>query len=473
MAEKVIEGKKFKVEETLYTTRTIGKENAGKFSPPEGKSSATIIVSAQITKEDYDNLVATNSELAYTKNGEYYLDYAKIEGNEFTFLRDEDFGLRSDILQQIKQNSIDDSKLAVESSNLTNGSNTQPNVASTNTQTQEVSSTPVATGLGQGVRFDKTGSKKTKTVLVYPINMDDSQDCMEFVVYKYAKRGIDKDFTRLDAFGTSNGKIVNENYTTVENTPTVFLPVTKISDNNSVSWQDDTLNEFQRFFANSSLKIMQPGAEGNSLDTAFNMATMAAEYAKESGPFGNYMRSLAAGLAVGTNNLLSRTASSILNPNMELLFNNPQLRQFQFSFDLIAKSKEEATEIKQIIRFFKKNMAVRAGGAIGDAIEKDGLSFNEGNSVFLSSPYLFRLRYLAGSVVGSKKPHQSIGQIKMCALQNFTTDYTPMNTYMTFNDEARTMFMYRLSMSFKELTPLYDTDYIENKNDDNYHPIGF
>jgi hypothetical protein len=37
---------------------------------------------------------------------------------------------------------------------------------------------------------------------------------------------------------------------------------------------------------------------------------------------------------------------------------------------------------------------------------------------------------------------------------------------MTFNDTDRTMFMYRLSMQFRELTPLYDTDYAG-------HPIGF
>lgn len=480
MAEKVIEGKKFKVEETLYTTRTIGKENAGKFSPPEGKSSATIIVSAQITKEDYDNLVATNSELAYTKNGEYYLDYAKIEGNDFTFLRDEDFGLRSDILQQIKQNSIDDSKLAVESSNLTNGSNTQPNVASTNTQTQGPSSTPVSTATGSGVKFGKI---ENALIRKYPLNISDDQDCMEFTVFEYADRDITKAGNALNPFQSTGGGSIDKGFKRVGGAGSVYLPITKISDTNSVNWNEDSLNEFQRYLASTSLGTLQSGGEGlnvvtNALTTLGEGMGNLAQFAVKQNAFGNYMRSMLAGQAVSAGNLVTRSTGALLNPNMELLFNGPLLRQFQFSFDLIGKNKEEASIIKSIIRFFKKNMAVRETPTVIGS-EVDSNEIGQGNGVFLNSPYVFQIKYLQGADrPGATRPQQSIGQIKMCALQSFTTDYTPMGTYISFNDEERTMFMYRLSMSFKELTPIYDSDYMSpkdsNGNDNpNYHPIGF
>jgi hypothetical protein len=471
---------------------TDAKKVGDKISPQNGTDFSTNLLTP-IDKQTYERLEQKGtSSLVKNTNPQgvesYFGVIGKVQGDklEFSDIIDE-FprsiidSLEKDAPELVKE-SKDSLNTYLKNKNLSTSSSTSPVIpnqaASGSSSQREQPSTPVATGLGQRVTY-----KKTKTVLVYPINMDDSQDCMEFAVYKYAKRGIDENFTRLSAFETSKGIIVDENYTRV-GTQTVFLPVTKISDTNSVNWNDDQLNEFQRFGANVSLQMMQPGATGDikaSLEAALGGAKQAFDYATGSGPFANYMRSLAAGAAVQANNLLSRTSAAILNPNMELLFNNPALRQFQFSFDLIAKSREEAEEIKQIIRFFKKNMAVRAGEKIGDVAESDVGSgdnkitekFNEGNSVFLSSPYLFRLRYLAGSVVGSKKPHQSIGQIKMCALQNFSTDYTPMNTYMTFNDEKRTMFMYRLSMSFKELTPIYNTDYIENVNDDNYHPIGF
>jgi hypothetical protein len=57
----------------------------------------------------------------------------------------------------------------------------------------------------------------------------------------------------------------------------------------------------------------------------------------------------------------------------------------------------------------------------------------------------------------------------MCALQSCTVDYTPMGTYMTFNDPEKTfpMFMYRITLQFKELTPIYSSDYSDS------HDIGF
>jgi hypothetical protein len=39
--------------------------------------------------------------------------------------------------------------------------------------------------------------------------------------------------------------------------------------------------------------------------------------------------------------LLSRATGQVINPNLELLFNGPQLRPFSFTFKLAARSKEE------------------------------------------------------------------------------------------------------------------------------------
>ena len=43
--------------------------------------------------------------------------------------------------------------------------------------------------------------------------------------------------------------------------------------------------------------------------------------------------------------------------DLELLFDKPVLRGFQFSFDLVPRSKKEALEVVRIIRFFKQGMA--------------------------------------------------------------------------------------------------------------------
>ena len=60
---------------------------------------------------------------------------------------------------------------------------------------------------------------------------------------------------------------------------------------------------------------------------------------------------------VTVNDLLSRSNGEILNPNMELLFNNVTLRNFRFQFKLTPRNEKESEQVKLIIRAFKRNMA--------------------------------------------------------------------------------------------------------------------
>ena len=134
-----------------------------------------------------------------------------------------------------------------------------------------------------------------------------------------------------------------------------------------------------------------------------------------------------------------------MNPNLELLFNGPTLRSFQFSFIMSARDAGEAKTIKQIINLFKRSMAVK-----------------ETSSLFLKSPDIFQIAYKTpdGSL------HPSINKMKLAACQGCNVEYTPAGTYSTFNDAENTMTQYKLTLQFGELDPIYDKDY-----DD--HPIGF
>ena len=85
--------------------------------------------------------------------------------------------------------------------------------------------------------------------------------------------------------------------------------------------------------------------------------------------------------------LMARQTGQIFNPNMELLFNGPTLRSFNFSFKMTPRSPQEAQECKNIIRSFKSNMApkTKGTGSIG------------GSGVFLKTPNVFELRYKKGN----------------------------------------------------------------------------
>ena len=51
---------------------------------------------------------------------------------------------------------------------------------------------------------------------------------------------------------------------------------------------------------------------------------------------------------------LALSRGEIFNPNVELLYNNPELRNFSFTFDMIPTSPGEQRTVNEIVRSFKK-----------------------------------------------------------------------------------------------------------------------
>lgn len=278
--------------------------------------------------------------------------------------------------------------------------------------------------------------------LRYPENMSDSQDNIIFGVKKLiGRKGINELSAGAD-FSLGENKYSNV-------LGTVVLPVQpSITDSNGVEWGGSTLNPIQAYAASKSMSMID--APGGDITAAAGRAlNEAAKDFKTGLTDAGYKKAISlyfAQEAVGAQNLLSRTSGTILNPNLELLFNGPTLRPFNFTFRLSPRSESEAVIVKQIIKFFKTAMAVRRAKS----------------EVFLKAPCIFNISYLTG--VGL---HQSLNQIKECALIGCDVDYTPDGTYMTFNDEDKTMTSYQLSLRFSELTPIYNTDYEDG------HPIGY
>ena len=140
--------------------------------------------------------------------------------------------------------------------------------------------------------------------------------------------------------------------------------------------------------------------------------------------------------------LLARETGQIFNPNMELLFNGPSLRSFNFSFKMTPRSPAEAQECKNIIRSFKSNMAPKTKntGSLG------------GSGVFLKTPNVFELRYMKGG-----REHPFLHKFKQCFLTDVSVNYTGEGVYATYEDATPVSMI--LDLSFKELEPVYDVDY--------------
>ncbi len=271
-------------------------------------------------------------------------------------------------------------------------------------------------------------SANTSVIATYPLGMDTTQqDRIKFTALEYIPSG-----------SLSGGTIAIQNRSNLSGKKPlghVFLPIqATITDTNSVDWQGSSLNEIDRSLVNLSSNVMNASTK-SALDTALGSAgTKAIDKIIGSS---NEIKVALAGEAAGVQNLLGRFGT-ILNPNLELLFTGPQLRPFDFRFQLSARQKDEADNIKKIINFFKKNMAARKGD----------------NSIFLRSPNTFLIEY---KYKGSETEHPGIGKIKECALLNCSVDYTPLGTYMTYDDG--TMVSYAITLSFQELEPIYDDDY--------------
>ena len=145
---------------------------------------------------------------------------------------------------------------------------------------------------------------------------------------------------------------------------------------------------------------------------------------------------------VTANQLLARSSGEIINPNLEILFSDVTVRNFQFAYKLTPRNKYESEQVKLIIRAFKRNMAPQA---IGD----DGAG-----DFFLRTPNVFKLRYRSGV-----KDHPFLNKFKQCFLTDMQTTYTGEGVYSTYDDGTPVSIL--LNLSFKEIQPIYDIDYDE------------
>ena len=317
-------------------------------------------------------------------------------------------------------------------------------------------------------------------ILRYPLEaMTESTDYLQVDIVEYSSIG-EKSGGSLVSLPGNRRNTINRNKLpkgvstkSLVNKGTVLLQIpANIQDGNSVSAGDSKMNSIVGAAVGGATGLMEN--VGTALATApegdeTRMGNAIAEGQKviknmitDSG-VGNDVRGLitkklaasavnALGGNVTVNQILSRQDGTIFNPNMELLFNGPTLRNFRFSFKMTPRSEKEAEQIKLIVRTFKMNMApkVNAGGS----------------SLFLKTPNVFELRYKSG-----RKDHPFLHKFKQCFLTDISVNYTAEGVYATYeNKEPISMIM---DLTFKELEPIYDIDYFDKYGYDADNTVGY
>ena len=299
--------------------------------------------------------------------------------------------------------------------------------------------------------------------LRYPLNTSEEfqGDYLKIDIHKYSARfyGQSTGGQEVGDLGASGGLepgaapgdelIDKDSRSTVNNrkgerTGTIFLPLqTGLKESNKVKFSGEELNFIEAAFGQAAYAAILKGAE-NPLDVS-GMASAAIKTLREKTISGlsdknteNFLKAYFAGQAVNKD-FVRRGTGAIANPNLELFFQGPELRDFSFQFQLTPRDQLEANRIREIIQLIKKSIHPNKS--------------NQG--VFLLTPDIFQLTY----VFNGGTQHPFLHKFKPTAMTSFDVSYGNQRQYMTYEDGS--MPTYNLTMTFMELEPIYGND---NKN---------
>lgn len=285
--------------------------------------------------------------------------------------------------------------------------------------------------------------------LQYPEKMNG--DRIMFEVVDYQKSGLGN----AEGYGIGAASSRTKNVLS-----TIFLPIQRgYGDTLACNWGEGEINPLTAMAASISYSTIMTAAESGDLGAAaanFGQGIKQGANTILGGEGNAELKQMAAAYfaaqAVGMQGFLSRTAGAAINNNLELLFQGPTLRSFNFQFRLTPRSQKESIAIRKIIKTFKINMVPEASQS----------------NLFLNAPRVFDIQYMT-TVGGGTRLHPFMNKFKRCALRDFSVNYSPDGQYMTYKDGGMTA--YELSMTFAELDPVLANDY--EGVDDETEGMGF
>jgi hypothetical protein len=221
--------------------------------------------------------------------------------------------------------------------------------------------------------------------------------------------------------------------------------------------------------------------------------------------------------SLSENSVLSATSGIVYNPMMEVLYDGPDFRTFNFQFMLLAKSKEDAKRIYKIVRFFQwasvpsssggivntelLESVIAANSVVGAAdavVSSVSSAFNDptkaagaltggvasilgslGSGVlakiatgsgalfgaderFIKQPPLIQITYMRGA-----NQHPFIMPLKPAAITGLQIDYTPTGNYTILDnvgeDNIATTVATTITLNITENKNMFAEDYVGDK----------
>ena len=309
-------------------------------------------------------------------------------------------------------------------------------------------------------RGETTYADESSEIFAYPLDINLNQDHLKITRYKYRRETLNASFpTGTQEKDKETGEMVDIKGGTVlgDLVGSVILPMPKATDTNGAEWGKNELNaqglaalgianaitgmpastEAERMERNEAFRQFQEQRGNNEFGSAFQQG---------SGAIYNQIIAKTAGMLLGTelnaDTVLARKGGVVLNPNAEMLFQGPVLRDFSFKYRMVARSKKEGASIRSIIKFLKSGMAPKFR-----------------SSTYLKSPDVFTLEYRnkpSGDAILKTVNRFSPGGL---ALTTLGTDYAP-NTYWSAYEDSQPVEI-TMDLSFAELRPIYEQDQMD------------
>jgi hypothetical protein len=377
---------------------------------------------------------------------------------------------------------------------------TNPGIATAIPGTGALAAPPGSINLNDiaNLNFDSNNEDKIfkdSGLLLYPIDiLKNQQDTLQITMYRYQPPAGDLFTNPNFDFSSVLIKGLQRNSALKKPIATTVLPIPSgIQDNNAIGWGDDSMNNLTAAVAGKvssnpmqtgitqpaiaalatavqakfgvnlpSQSINQIAAIGSAAGTGTDLNALLQNQQTKAAITSLLLKN--AGFEVPAETILARGYGIVPNSNLELLFQGPTLRQFGFNWRMSPRSKEEARNVKRIIRMFKQGSAPR---------KLNSQSGAGASSLFLGTPNVFKLSY---KTAGNKEI-SGLNKFKICALVGMNVVYAPDGQWAAY-DEGQPVSL-TMTLNFQEIEPVYESDYQTNLSDDfkgdlrldNYSPV--
>tara|TARA_B100000287_G_scaffold43685_1_gene39331 strand:- start:1767 stop:2918 length:1152 start_codon:yes stop_codon:yes gene_type:complete len=279
-----------------------------------------------------------------------------------------------------------------------------------------------------------------KPVAHYKYPQDTILDDTDYVLFQFGKYIPPFSNDAMDTAGANINQWTKYNASTTLNPlgPSIMLPMPQDLGNElAQSWEGKQFSSAGR----SAVALAAAGNASFAMDKLKGDANITALQASITGGILNKLPGVAGNIQF--NDITGSTRGIVLNPNAELLYDSPELREIGMSWKMVPRNTEEAEIIQQIVKAFR-------GASLPSWGEKDYFSTNEAinnitftglkvgdkekqmatlpGSNFIHVPNMCKFTFMTGNRMNTR-----IIQFKPCAISKVQVNYTPDGTYTSYH----------------------------------------